>query len=177
LVDEAADASCRRGVALVLQRLGTKEAIEALVLALSSGSTAVRKAAARSLSRVTRRREGASIDVRRIEAAIHAELGGARLALAAVRRLDVPALMPGQRPRTSADLLALALLEERDQRVLQALLLLEVLLPRVRLDVVSENLRSESAAARGNAIEVLDNALPDPWNCLVLAALDEVKRR
>ena len=177
LVDEAADASCRRGVALVLQRLGTKEAIEALVLALSSGAAPVRKAAARSLSRVTRRRQGASVDVRRVEAAIQAELGGARLALAALRRIEVPALLPGRRPRTSAELLGLALLEERDQRVLQALLLLEVLLPQVRLDVVSENLRSESAAARGNAIEVLDNALPEPWKYLVLAALDEGKRR
>ena len=117
------------------------------------------------------------MDVRRVEAAIQAELGGARLALAALRRIEVPALLPGRRPRTSAELLGLALLEERDQRVLQALLLLEVLLPQVRLDVVSENLRSESAAARGNAIEVLDNALPEPWKYLVLAALDEGKRR
>jgi HEAT repeat protein len=177
LTDEAADASCRRGVALVLQRLATKEAIEALVLALSSGFAPVRKAAARSLSRVVRRRQGAPVDVRRVEAAIQAELGGARLALAALRRLDVPVLMPGRRPRTSAELLGLSLLEERDHRVLQALLLLEVLLPQVRLDVVADNLRSESAAARGNAIEVLDNALPEPWKHLVLAALDEVKRR
>ena len=177
LVDEAADASCRRGVAIVLQRLATREAIDALVLALASGSAPVRKAAARSLSRVTRPRHGAGVDVRRIEAAIQAELGGARLALAALRRLDVPALVPGRRPRSSAELLGLALLEERDHRVLQALLLLEVLLPDVRLDVVGENLRSESAAARGNAIEVLDHALPEPWKNLVLAALDEVKRR
>jgi HEAT repeat protein len=161
----------------VLQRLGTTEAIEALVLALSSGAAPVRKSAARGLSRLTRRRQGVSVEVRRVEAAIQAELGGARLALAALRRLEVPALLPGRRPRTSAELLGLALLEERDQRVLQALLLLEVLLPKVRLDVVSENLRSESAAARGNAIEVLDNALPEPWKYLVLAALDEGKRR
>jgi HEAT repeat protein len=177
LVDEAADPRCRRGVALVLQRLGTKEAVEALVLGLSAGSAQVRKAAARNLSRVTRRRRRISVDVRRIEAAIHAELGGARLALAALRRLDLPVLVPGQRLRTSAELLALALLEERDQRVLRALLLLEVLLPHVRLDVVAETLRGESAAARGNAIEVLEHALPDPWKHLVLTALDEVKRR
>jgi hypothetical protein len=82
-----------------------------------------------------------------------------------------------QAPTTAAELLALALLEERDARLLQALLLLEVLLPQVRLDVVAENLRSESAAARANAIEVLDNTLPDPWKRLTLATLDEVKRR
>ena len=161
----------------MLQRLATKEAVEALVLALSSGSAQVRKAAARNLSRVTRRHRAIAVDVRRIEAAIQAELGRARLALGALRRLDLPVLVPGQRPRTSADLLALALLEERDQRVLRALLLLEVLLPHVRMDVVGENLRGESAAARGNAIEVLEHALPDPWKHLVLTALDEARRR
>jgi len=71
----------------------------------------------------------------------------------------------------------MVLLEERDARVLQALVLLQVLLPDVRLDVVAENLRSEPSAVRGNAIEVLDNALPEPWKRLVMAALDETKRR
>ena len=177
LTDEAADPACRRGVALVLQRLGTREAVDALVLALAAGSRSVRKAAARSLSRVTRRRQGIQLDVHRVEAAVHAELAGARLALAALKRLDLPVLLPGKAPRSIADLLSVALLEERDHRVLQALLLLEVLLPKVRLDVVGEHLRSESAASRGNAIEVLDHALPDPWKRLVLATLDEVKRR
>ena len=50
-------------------------------------------------------------------------------------------------------------------------------MPDVRIDVVTENLRAESLAARGNAIEVLDNALPEPWKRLVLATLEEVKRR
>jgi HEAT repeat protein len=177
LTDEAADPACRRGAALVLQRLGTAEAVQALVLALAAGSRGVRRAAARGLSRITRRRPGQPVDVHRVEAAIQAELAGARLALAGLKRLDLPSLLPGQLPRTVADLLALALLEERDHRVLQALLLLEILLPRVRLDLVAERLRSDSAASRGNAIEVLDNALPDPWKRLVLAALDEGKRR
>jgi hypothetical protein len=177
LTDEAADPACRRGVALVLQRLGTADAVQALVLALAAGSAPVRKAAARSLSRITRRRQRVPMDVHRVEAAIHAELAGARLALAGLKRLDLPSLLPGQVPRTVPDLLALALLEERDHRVVQALLLLEVLLPRVRLDLVGEHLRSESGASRGNAIEVLDNALPDPWKRLVLATLDEGKRR
>jgi len=172
IADEAADAGCRRGVALVLQRLGTPDAADALVLALASGSPT-----ARSLSRITRRAHGVRIDVHRVDAAVRSELAAARLALAAHKRLQLPLLQPGQAPRSAADLLGLSLLEERDQRVLQALLLLEVLLPRVRLDVVSENLRSESAASRGNAIEVLDNALPEPWKRLVLSALDEVKRR
>jgi hypothetical protein len=124
-----------------------------------------------------RRRLGVVIDVQRVEGAIHAELAGARLALAGLKRLDLPALLPGQLPRSIGDLLSLSLLEERDHRVLQALLLLEVLLPQVRLEAIGEQLCSDSAPSRGNAIEVLDHALPDPWKRLVLAVLDEVKRR
>jgi hypothetical protein len=116
-------------------------------------------------------------DLARVEAAVHAELAGARRALAAFKKLSLPVPLAAQAPKTPAELLGLSLLEERDARLLQALLLLEVVLPRVHLDVVAENLRSESQAARGNAIEVLDNALPEPWKRLVMAALDEVKRR
>ncbi len=177
LLDEAAHVDCRRGVALVLQRLSTREAADALVAALVSHQPAVRKAAARALSRVTRRRRGVWIDTARVEAGVQSELREARLALGSLKKLALPLPLASTAPRTPAELLAVSLLEERDARLLQALLLLEVLLPEVRLDVVAENLRSESAAARGNAIEVLDNALPEPWKRLVLAALDEVKRR
>jgi ATP/ADP translocase/HEAT repeat protein len=177
LLDEAAHVDCRRGVALVLQRLSTREAADALVAALVSQQPAVRKAAARALSRVTRRRRGVWIDTARVEAGVQSELRGARLALSSLKKLSLPLPHFGIAPRTPAELLGVSLLEERDARVLQALLLLEVLLPDVRLDVVAENLRSESAAARGNAIEVLDNALPEPWKRHVLAVLEEVKRR
>ena len=177
LVDEAAHVDCRRGVALVLQRLGTRDAAESLLLALPSREPSVRKAAARALSRLTRRQHGPSIDAAPVERAVHAELAAARAALAALKKLNLPVPAAAQPPRSPAELLAVALLEERDARVLQALLLLEVLLPQVRLDVVAENLRSETPAARGNAIEVLDNALPEPWKRLLMAALDEMKRR
>ena len=177
LQDEASHVEARRGVALVLQRLGTPEAIAALVSALTSQSPAVRKGAARALSRLSRRKRGLETDRGRVEAAIHRELGSARVALASLKKLSLPVPIHGQPPRTPGELLAMTLLEERDARLLQALLLLEVLYPRVRLDVVAENLRSESPAARGNAIEVLDNTLPEPWKRLVMAGLDEVKRR
>jgi len=177
LLDEAAHVDCRRGIALVLQRLGTREAADSLVTALISQQPEVRKAAARALSRVTRRRRGVWIDTQRVEAGVHSELRGARLALGSLKKLALPLPATTAAPHTAGELLAVSLLEERDARVLQALLLLEVLLPDVRLDVVAENLRSESPAQRGNAIEVLDNALPEPWKRLVLAALDEVKRR
>jgi hypothetical protein len=136
----------------------------------------VRRAAARALSRLARRNR-VPLDIAKVEAAVRAELAGARLALAALKRLGLPLPETGKPPKTQSELLALSLLEERDGRILQVLTLLEVLLPQVRLDVVAENLRSESAAARGNAIEVLDNALPEPWKRMVMAALDEVKRR
>jgi HEAT repeat protein len=176
LADESADPSCRRGVAIVLQRLGTPDAAAALVQALASNSPAVRKSVAVSLSRIARRQRGMRLDLGGVERAVHCELDGARHALAAHKRLQLPVLHQGQVPGSPAELLGLSLLEERDQRILQALLLLEVLVPQVRLDVVGENLRSEAPATRANAIEVLDNSLPAPWKRLVLAALDEVKR-
>jgi HEAT repeat protein len=175
LLDEASHVDCRRGVALVLQRLSTREAADALVSALTSLQAAVRKAAGRSLSRLARRQRGLRIEAARVERAVHVELAGARAALANSKRLGLA--LVGQAPRTAGELLGMALLEERDARVLQALVLLQVLLPDVRLDVVAENLRAESVAARGNAIEVLDNALPEPWKRLVLATLEEMKRR
>ncbi len=175
LVDEAARADCRRGVALVLQRLGTNAAAAALTGALSSRESAVRRAAARALARLTRRQRGIRVEAQRIERAIHAELAAARRALAALKKLPIPWVASS--PRTATGLFAIALLEERDARVLQALALLQVLLPDARLDVVAENLRSESGEVRANAIEVLDNALPERWKRLVMAPLDEVKRR
>src|SRR6267142_1109105 len=175
LVDETSHVDCRRGIALVLQRLGTQPAAEALVGALTSRQAAVRKAAARALARLARRQRGIRLDPGRFERAVHAELAAARAALAVLKKLAVATL--GHVPRTPAELLGMALLEERDARVLQALVLLQVLLPDVRLDVVAENLRSESSAVRGHAIEVLDNALPERWKRLVMAALDEMKRR
>src|SRR5262249_39270129 len=142
-----------------------------------SREAAVRKAAARGLSRLTRRQRAMPVDHGKVERAVYTELTGARTALGTQKKLSLASPLAGQAPRDPADLLSLALLDERDARVLQALVLLEVLLPEVRLDVVAENLRSESPAARGNAIEVLDNALPEPWKRQVMAALDEVKRR
>ena len=177
LLDEAAHVDCRRGIVLVLQRIGTRTAAEALVGALASRDPAVRRSAARGLSRLTRRHRTAGIDRARVEWSALAELASARSALAALKKLLLPAPPAFDAPHTSGELLALALLEERDARVLQALVLLEVLLPELRLDVVAENLRSESGAARGNAIEVLDNALPERWKHLVMAALDEGQGR
>jgi HEAT repeat protein len=175
LVDEASNVHCRRGIALVLQRLGTQAAADALTGALTSRDSGVRKAAARALARLTRRQRGVRVEAPPIERAIHAELTASRNALATLKKLPIPWVASS--PRTATGLLAIALLEERDARVLQALVLLQGLLPDARLDVVAENLRSESGTLRANAIEVLDNALPERWKRLVMAPLDEVKRR
>ncbi|MBS2023088.1 MAG: HEAT repeat domain-containing protein, partial [Deltaproteobacteria bacterium] len=177
LANESAPLECRRGCALVLGRLGTRAAAHALTSVLVSKAGPVRTTAARALVRLVRRSREIGFDKEKVEAAVREELAGARLSLAALKKLQLPLPEAGKAPRTPAELLGLSLLEERDSRVLQTLVLLEVLLPQVRLDVVAENLRSESAAARGNAIEVLDNALPEPWKRMVMAALDEVKRR
>ena len=177
LCDEDQPLECRRGSALVLGRLSTRAAAEALILALQSPRPEVRRGAARALNRISRRERELRFDTSQVDAAVHAELQGARLALAALKRLELPLPLANVAPQTPGELLAVSLIEERDARVLQALALLEVLLPAVHLDVIAESLRSGQAAARGNAIEVLDNALPERWKHLVLATLDEMKRR
>src|SRR5213078_3286281 len=77
LIDEASHVDCRRGVALVLQRLGTREAADALLATLTSRDAAVRKAAARALARLSRRQSGVRVEGARIERAVHAELAAA----------------------------------------------------------------------------------------------------
>src|SRR2546428_10459886 len=58
LLDEASHLDCRRGAALVLQRLATRAAADALVSTLTCREQAVRKAAARSPARLARRHRG-----------------------------------------------------------------------------------------------------------------------
>jgi hypothetical protein len=127
------------------------------------------------LARLLRKNRGLGFDRVEIEGAVYDELKRARVSLAALKKLGLSP-QPVLAPRTPEELLALTLLEQRDAHVLQGLLLLEILVPQVRLDVVAENMRSDSPAARASAIEVLDQALPQPWKSLFLAALDEVKR-
>ena len=176
LADPSRPTMVRRSVALVLGRLPTREALDALIPGLHSRSRSVRRASGRALTRLLRKNRELGFDRVEVEGAVYDELKRARVALAALKKLQIQPLPSGQAPRTAEELLGLTLLEQRDAHVLQSLLLLEALVPQVRLDVVAENLRSESAASRGNAIEVLDQALPEPWKSLILATLDEVKR-
>ncbi len=105
LVNEASHVDCRRGIALVLQRLGTREAAGALVATLTSRDPAVRKAAARSLARLSRRHRGVRVEAAGVERAVHAELAAARAALAVLRKLMLPS--HGHAPRTAGELLGL----------------------------------------------------------------------
>ena len=176
LVDDSRPSVVRRSVALVLGRIPTRAALDALVPGLHSRSRSVRRASGRALTRLHRKNRELGFDKVEVEGAVYDELKRARVALAALKKLRLEPLPAGQAPRTPEELLGLTLLEQRDSHVLQGMLLLEALVPQVRLDVVAENLRSDSAQSRGNAIEVMDQALPEPWKSLILAALDEVKR-
>ncbi len=176
LADEGQPRVVRRSVALVLGRLPTRAASDALVPGLHSRSRSVRRASGRALSRLLRKNRELGFDRIEVEGAVYDELKRARVTLSALKKLALPAVAQGQAPTTPAELLGLTLLEQRDLHIQQALLLLEVIVPQVRLDIVAENLRSEIAAARANATEVIDNALPEPWKSLVLACMDEVKR-
>src|SRR2546422_4826648 len=111
LLDEASHVDCRRGVALVLQRLATRAAADALVSALICREQAVRKAAARSLARLARPQRGGRIEAVRGERAGPVELAAAPAAPPLLKKLPLPAA--GHAPRPAAGLLGSALLQER----------------------------------------------------------------
>ncbi len=178
LIDPTADLPMRRGAAMVLGRLGTQDAALALVKGLSATQPEVRSKVAASLARLVRRNRQIAIDRLQVAAAITGELKGARNALVAARTLGLPTPAPNARPqaRTVADLLGQALAEERDRAVERALAIVAVLVPDAGLDVVSEGLRSENTARRANAVEVLDNTVPEQWKPELLMLLEESRK-
>ena len=168
----------RRGAALVLGRLGTTESAAALVLALASPDAEVRARAAAALSRLLRRNPAMPVDATAVRAALVAELARARDATVAARSLGLPTPPPHARsnPKTAADLLGLALAEERDRAIERCLAIVAVLHPSAGLEAVVEGLRSDQVARRANAVEVLDNTVPDPWKREILTVLEEGRK-
>jgi HEAT repeat protein len=67
----------------------------------------------------------------------------------------------------------MALSEERERVLERTLLLLQLLHPATRLDVVAENFRSDSPARRANAVEVLDNTVRETFKKRLLPLLED----
>jgi HEAT repeat protein len=178
LHDESFTLDVRRAIPAVLGRIGTKEAADVLQSTLSTQDPPMRAAAARGLARLMRRRTDIVVRREEIMKAVgfeisHAEhLGDIQVALA-LPTVDRTAPLQLGRGRGSGALLALALVEERDRSVQRAIVLLELLHPNAGLDLVADNLRSDSPARRANAVEVLDNTVQEDLKKRLLQLVED----
>jgi ATP/ADP translocase/HEAT repeat protein len=147
------DATLRRAVPRVLERIGSRAALDALLSALFVvEDDEVRRELARACARL-RDRLGVAVDEGAVKKLIDAELGRHYQLLAMMADLQTVA---GDRRR---DLLRDAL-EARAWRSLDGVFrLLAIVQPYKAIDTIWGNLRSTSAVSRANAIEVLDNLL------------------
>jgi ATP/ADP translocase/HEAT repeat protein len=147
------DAALRRAVPRVLERIGSRAALDALLAALFAvEDDEVRRELARACARL-RDRLGVAVDEGAVKKLIDAELGRHYQLLAMMADLQTVA---GDRRR---DLLREAL-EARAWRSLDGVFrLLAIVQPYKAIETIWGNLRSTSAVSRANAIEVLDNLL------------------
>lgn len=166
-------------IPLVLARIGSKEAAEVLQARLDTLDPLLRASVARALARLLRRRDG--IVVRRdvVLRAVRSELDHAEGLVDIQRGLGLASVDRSAPVRGAARsggarlLLTLALQEERDRSIERSIVLLQLLHPNDGLDVVAENLRSESAARRANAVEVLDNTVREDLKKRLLPLLED----
>jgi len=147
------DAALRRAVPRVLERIGSRAALDALLAALFVvEDDEVRRELARACARL-RDRLGVAVDEAAVKRLIDAELGRHYQMLAMMADLQTVA---ADRRR---DLLRDAL-EARAWRSLDGVFrLLAIVQPYKAIETIWGNLRSTSAVSRANAIEVLDNLL------------------
>jgi len=160
------DVHVRRALPSVLGRLGTMESAHVLQSALEAEDPPLRAAAARALARLMRRRSDIQVDRTRIARAVTTEIDQAEEMVIVQHALDLPpvdrsVLLKTERKRGAVMLLSLALVEEKDRAIERAIALLELLHPMSGLDVVAENLRSDTPSRRANAVEVLDNTVAE----------------
>lgn len=168
----------RRAIPAVLARLGSRSAADSLIDALEADDPPLRSNAARALARTMRRQKDLQVRREVVTRAIFSELTAAEMLLNAQVALKLPVLDRTQVPAPSKNgqgkvLLALALAEERERTLERVLLLLQLLHPGARLDVVAENFKSDSAAKRANAVEVLDNTVREAFKKRLLPLLED----
>ncbi len=177
MADPSAELGVREAMALVLGRLGTGTAAERLQEALANGEPAMRAAAAGALARLARRHPEARGRPDLVNRAVVSELDLAEHLVDVHTALSLPqversAPLTAPRGQGARELLALALLEERERAIERAIVLLELLYPRAHLDVVADNLRADESARRANAVEVLDNTVHEELKKRLLPLLE-----
>jgi HEAT repeat protein len=176
--DASISPETQRAIPAVLARIGTKEAAFMLETCLQIDDPPVRAAAARALARLMRRRVDINVKRDVVMGAVVSEVSHAEHLADIQRGLNLPAVdrnnpvLPG-RGQGSPAMLALALSEERERSVERAIVLLELLHPNAGLDLVADNLRSDSPTRRANAVEVLDNTVREDLKQRLLQLVED----
>jgi len=166
LRDEKLPIEIRRCIPPVLGKVSSREAADILLGSLEMTDPPLRAITAKALARLVRRRSDIVIQREVVVKGVAFEISHAENLFDVQAALNLPTVdrnaafqMPGT--KGSGVLLSLALAEERDRSIQRAIVLLELLHPDAGLDLVADNLRSDSPARRANAVEVLDNTVQD----------------
>ncbi|MDQ3264314.1 MAG: MFS transporter [Myxococcota bacterium] len=178
------DAAVRRGVARVLGRMASPEAVAVLTGHLDDPDEEVRTRVYRSLARALRGQRSLAVDKKKVAAALDRELHRAATTLAHAEALGLGSGPSTSTPRSglpaAAALLASALSEKVDQTEQRIFLLLAVLYPDANMERIYAGIRDASsgdaARRRGNAVELLDNLLDRNLKQRLLPLLEDGKR-
>lgn len=154
LSQDREDPALRRAIPRILERIGTRRALDALLAALDVNDGEARKETAKATARL-RERLGVVVDEARIKKLLSLEVERHYQLLAMVMDLRELADDPKR------DLLRDALDERQHKSLDRIFRLLGTILPPKAIETIYGNLRSHSPALRANAVEVLDNLL-DP---------------
>jgi HEAT repeat protein/MFS family permease len=146
----------RRAIPRILERIGTKTALDTLLGAIDVSDPDTRQEAARAAGRL-RERLGVTVDEPRIRRLIDTELGRHYQLLAMVQ--DLRGLTRATGRAGEGDLLADALQARQHKSLKGVFRLLGIIHPLKAIETVDANLASSSSVTRSNAVEVLDNLL------------------
>jgi HEAT repeat protein len=167
LAHEAEEIAIRRQVPRILAAIGTTQCLELLIDRLDVRDPDLRWEIARSAARLRERLPQAVVVPARIKTPLHEEIKAYYQGLAALVDIGGVEIARGH------DLLVDAIHERLARNLDRIFRFLGILYPLRTIDIIFRNLRSNSAAVRANAIELLDNLLEKETSRLVLPILDE----
>lgn len=177
-------AQIRRGVARVLGRLASPEALQVITRHLQEADETLRTLLYRSLSRAVRGNRGLPLDRLEVESALEREILRVGRALSAAEALGLGAgptpYTPREGPDAARALLASALADKAVQAEHRLFLLLAVLYPEAGMERIYAGILhadvEDARRRRANAVELFDNLLDRDLRLRLLPLLEDTPR-
>ncbi|HSE49021.1 MAG TPA: Npt1/Npt2 family nucleotide transporter [Terriglobales bacterium] len=164
------DAAIRRGVVRALAAMGAQPAVDLLLEALASGDRELRPAIVHALSAARARHPELQVSEKAIRHELEAEL---REYYGTVVLLQAVAPATDDESERTPELLEATLQQRLAASLENVLRLLSLLHPAEDLLRIYRGLSSKDHAVRANAVELLEQLLPQEMKQVVLPALDE----